>query len=54
MKILPTVFPHEEGNVAIEYALIVSLVSLVLITALTSLGLQLSMVFSTIQAALAR
>lgn len=42
----------EEGATAIEYALIVALVSIVIVIALKSVGVQLTNIFNAIQVAL--
>ncbi|MBF9235508.1 Flp family type IVb pilin [Microvirga alba] len=54
MKSLVTRFVKDEsGATAIEYGLIAGLVSVVIITALTSVGTDLKSVFETIQTKLA-
>jgi pilus assembly protein Flp/PilA len=45
--------PHEEGQGLVEYALILVLVAIVVITILTLLGTQVSRVFSRISSGLA-
>ena len=46
--------PREEGQGLVEYALILVLVAIVVITILTLLGTQVSRVFSQISSGLAR
>jgi pilus assembly protein Flp/PilA len=52
MHALKTFFADESGATAIEYALLGSLIAIVLVTALTNLGTALSGEFSEVSAAL--
>jgi pilus assembly protein Flp/PilA len=52
MKFLKPFVSDESGATAIEYALIASLIAIALVTILTSLGTQLSNVFSEVSSAL--
>ena len=52
MKSLKAFVGNESGATAIEYALIASLIAVALVAVLTSLGTQLSTVFSEISGVL--
>jgi pilus assembly protein Flp/PilA len=54
MKTMIRFFKNEEGATAIEYGLIAALISVAAIAAMTSVGTQLSAVFTTVQTSLAR
>lgn len=52
MSALKSFLAAEDGATAIEYALISSLIAIVLVTVLTNLGTQLSAEFSEVSSAL--
>jgi pilus assembly protein Flp/PilA len=52
IKSIKTFTSNEDGAVAIEYALIASLIALAIIGGLTALGTQLSSTFSEVSASL--
>ncbi|GAB4154614.1 MAG: Flp family type IVb pilin [Sphingomonadales bacterium] len=52
MKLFAKFFKNEDGATAIEYGLIAALVSIVAVTALTSLGTSLSSTFTTVASSL--
>jgi pilus assembly protein Flp/PilA len=52
MKILKRFFKMEEGATAIEYALIVALIAIVIVVAVTAIGLALQVPFNTVASAL--
>jgi len=54
MKTMIRFFKEEEGATAIEYGLIAALISVAAIAAMTSVGTQLSAVFTSVQTSLAR
>jgi pilus assembly protein Flp/PilA len=54
MKTMIRLFKDEAGATAIEYGLIAALISVAAIAAMTALGGQLSVLFQTVAAALAR
>jgi pilus assembly protein Flp/PilA len=51
-NVMQKFFADEQGATAIEYALISSLIAIVLITVLTNLGTRLSAEFSEVSSAL--
>ena len=52
MKKLKRLFKKEEGATAIEYALIVALIAIVIVVALTIVGQALQVPFNTVAGAL--
>ncbi len=52
MQVLKSLFKNESGATAIEYGLIASLVSVVIIGAVTTVGTSLVGTFGTVSAAL--
>jgi pilus assembly protein Flp/PilA len=54
MKRFINFLQNEKGAAAIEYGLLAALISVAAITAMSSLGAQLSTLFTTITTALAR
>ena len=52
LKVLKGFVADEQGATAIEYALIASLLAIVLVTVLTNLGTRLSAEFSEVSSAL--
>jgi pilus assembly protein Flp/PilA len=52
MRALRTFLKHDGGATAIEYGLIAGLISVVIITAVTTLGTNLTTVFNNISGAL--
>jgi len=53
MKIFLQLFKNEDGATAIEYGLIAALISVAAITAMSSLGVQLSTLFGDISSNMA-
>lgn len=52
MSMLKSLFADDRGATAIEYGLIASLVAVVIITAVTSVGTKLSSTFNSVATAL--
>ena len=52
MKSITRFFANEDGATAIEYALIASLIALVIITAVTAVGTNLSSTFTSVAGSL--
>ncbi len=52
MSMLKTLFADDSGATAIEYGLIASLIAVVIITAVTSVGTKLSSTFNSVATAL--
>ena len=52
MRTLDRFFRNEDGATAIEYGLIASLIAIVIVTAVTTVGTNLSTVFNNVATAL--
>ena len=52
MKLLKRLFREEEGATAVEYGLMVALIAVVIITAVTLIGTNLTAIFNAVATAL--